>query len=1199
MPTPFRQSRRALVVMASVYSAAAWALTDNDGDGYSVEGSPADCDDDAPSVNPGANEHPNETDDDCDESLGIRRDFVADFESGTDWTVSSGSISGGELVLEPPSPSVDATATMNETLDWTLGRFTVHVDVDDFDGATCWLEVSESGSATVWTRSLTIGTSTHFFTDVAPGDTIDLLRIRCQGGAATDPVIDWLTVSNGQSYFAPIADVETDALTMSFPTGERQTFLRVFGTRVYTGSDVGGFAYSEDDGESWTAENGGFDDFKDPGDLGVWDAWNTGDDDLFVLTGEKDSGLRGGIWRMNALDGNFEELDLSPYELGFSKHFDECATKSYSSGKLVVSDEDYADDNFYVLSQADGDRGIYLISNASTTPTVCQPYDPTSLPEGAVPRAAAIVGTTDRFLVVGYGARYLSTDASDPGPGLYACPLVDPGACVDFDEACTPIDDGDPDTDEEAMDVRDIELHPEDPHRFYVADGGVRLTEVVDEVNQTTTISCAAGHSTVMAVDLAGASTWQVWDTDTSDTPATTNVPVWAYDDTTSTFRGYDDYAIDESGCATGGTDLKGDLVGFTAGAPIVSVAVAPWTGHIFAFYNASSRNHACVTAFRAVVPTEFDDPDTLLWKPLMYYGDWDDSLEGTGAAERRSRMNANGAWFGDTDGDGDNESPLIELRAQSVHDATFTPDTASTYRLLMGSQFQWWIPVTGTSVDHDNDPTTADISAVGWNAPYTSALDGLYFEHGWSPVHSFQDTGMQAIAAHVGSSTTPDVVYQAIGDWGMSIGYGSEAESTRHAADRPCQIDGLGTGGYAVSTWQAYGDEEVWYGLRGQGAGAEHDESDRRFLLYNDGSAWCWDGVESRSYGTRLDDASGAYWELTCADEEALRPDLTPWTACNSTATVENDAFGMDDIGNIQEIEAIGPGVALIAAWGACDSTYRATSCPTGSGAGLWVATRTATGMTYEQVEFDETVLSGCTELQMFEGPDGRHALVDIAVAPDTDTSVGTVHAYVSSSECGVFEVSFDLATPTVTTWDHVWTPDDPDDCAGNAFSVATTLNNGSLEGIELSLDGNELLVYGGEAGGASEGGGICVFDVSAGGADAPGTTVVTKDEVVMFIDAVRAHPWIEGLYAFGGYQTGSCTTCSDPGVYLLEKQYDPATATDVWSFEMVSSDDLEARLMYDFAWGVGAGAAGTPLIDHLYVSSGGQGPWDLKMSW
>ena len=649
-------------------------------------------------------------------------------------------------------------------------------------------------------------------------------------------------------------------------------------------------------------------------------------------------------------------------------------------------------------------------------------------------------------------------------------------------------------------------------------------------------------------------------------------------------------------------------FVGWSAGQPIVSVTLSPLSDYLFAFYGVGNRVHACVTAFRTELPSVLEESDTLPWQPLMNYADWDDGRNASGSADRRDNMNGNGAWFGDTDGDGDNESPLIESFAQMVHDAEFWSPLAAQHRLQIAASWHWWIPLDGLPVDHDNNPGTANIAAVGWDAPYAD-LDELYFEHGWNPVHTYQDNGSQAMAVHIGTNTHADIVYRAVGDLAMSIGYGAESATSRPTTNRPCQIDGLGAGGYAVSTWQNFGGGEVWYGLREQGTG-EHDSTNGRTLLYHDGTDWCWDGVAPDAPGTgyaqRLDTD---HWEMVCADEEVFRPDLVPWTACNNTATVEDDAFGMDDMGNIIEIEAIASGVALITAWGVCDSTYDSDeSCPASSGEGLWVATRTKTGtvygMTYEKVWFDASAGTSCSEARMFEGTDGLHAIVGMAVAPDTDVASGMVHAYVMSSECGVFEVTFDLADPTSSTttdWTLIWDEGDTTDCVDNDFQQAASGVNGSLEGIELSIDGEDLLVYGGEQAATYNGGGICVFDVSGGGAAATGTTVASKTDVTMLLADVSAHPWIEDMYTFGGYQNGNCTTCAAPGVYLLEKRQDVSTfpATETWSYEMVSSDDLEARHLYELAWGRGAAGGGIPVIDHLYISSGGQGPWDLKLTW
>ncbi len=1214
---------------------------DADNDGWHAAGTIPDCNDNDPAVHPAAPENPkNDKDDDCDGRKVVRREFVESFSdaNASEWTLDDATIQGGILELEPAGGA--ASAEFLYDITWTRGRFHVQVEVDALDnGASCYVDVKTTAMGSPTSLSLALGTNNLNFGSVGPAMTIDLLRVRCDGGTTAAASIAWLTLENGAYLFGPRLDLTASVSPMKLPASGRMSFVRESENASYlmTGSDVGGFAYSLD-GEEWSVANGTYQDFVDGGDYGVWDGWiaeGTVVPRTWVLTGDKDSGEGGGIWYSLGFGGDWTEI-LAADGMGFSKHFDECTDdateKPISSGKLLVQDPADTDDTFYVLSQDADQRGVYYITDADGTPTSCAPYDPANLPSEAIPRAAAIVeddlGTS--YLLLGYGPRNSLADAGMGG--LYACELVSSAGSCSGTLECWEVDDGDTDTDEEDLDVRDIEVNPLIRSQIYVADGGKR---------GDTDGSCSRTHSTVTAVDLAyvgSALDFTMWDTDSDDTTAS---PSWSVD---SVLPGDPWVALNDAdsagmyGCVKAHDDeMIGDLVppGDDASAwPVVSVAMAPDADHLFAFYSLGHgmRSHNCVRHFRS----EVDEPlsgltaDTELgWSPLMDYSDRDDDFYTSGSADRRANVNGTEAWFGDADGDGANDEPLIENFTGLMHDALIWDhgDETLPYRLLLAAQWLWWVPQTGVSVDHDNDTGTSDLTAVGWDSdPSSDDLDEIYFEHAWDTDLTFQDATMVdlVVDSNVGFYVE-DRVYTAIADLGMASGYGAASPSQRRSMSRACQVAGLRTGGFAVDAFRSpvMLTPELWYIFSDQND--PHDPSNLRMITHKGNGAWCWDGagVSGRTNFLAYD-ATDARWELECQDSGYVDPSLGTWSACDTAATLENDAFGMDDIGTgdavgvPRDIVALGANVALIAANGACTSTvmtdgdgdgdYEDELCPSGSGEGLWVVTHGAAGLAYEQVHFDATTV-GCTEQEFFEGlktsstTDATRPQNTLSVHPSTAVSggTGTARVFVSSRNCGVADVEFDVADPgdtSTTTW-ATW---DVSTCPNASMTFpfgSAALSPQVTFGVTASPDGDHILVYGGASNGStSSGGGVCEVDLASG------TTrgVIPATALRFAIQSVTPHPHIADTYVVGGIRDTDCTSCGAAGVYVAEARwrFTGSGRARAWAYGRVSGDDLEHRQVTALDWGVGRHLASSPAsADHVYAATAGGGPWDLDIEW
>ncbi len=365
------------------------------------------------------------------------------------------------------------TMTLADDLAWTSGVFTVTLRVKQKGpGNPCSVWVASSSMMLQnQTFSSPPGTKVFEFPEVQPGDTVTTLQIECPAGAG-NVHLDWLSIQNGGYEFAPMLDVSSKPSTMGLPGVGRQSVIRAshtadngVGELMFVGSDVGGFAWS-DDGLKWTTANGLAGDWTTGAEFGVWEVW--AQDGAFspelqsvvVLSGHKDSAEGGGLWYTNSLAGipaGAQAWTKAPGGLGASKHFDDCLTptfKSIRSGQLIVNQpDDTAGTLFLVASQEPYTRGLWVWDKRPTETlyTPAAPYFTASLPD-ALPSALAI-DSSGEFLLVGYrviaesgvesAALYVWPSDFGPTPGTDVCQLVSSDADAVW-----------------SGDVRDIEAHP-------------------------------------------------------------------------------------------------------------------------------------------------------------------------------------------------------------------------------------------------------------------------------------------------------------------------------------------------------------------------------------------------------------------------------------------------------------------------------------------------------------------------------------------------------------------------------------------------------------------------------------------------------------------------------------------------------------------------------------------------------------------
>ncbi len=907
-------------------------------------------------------------------------------------------------------------------------------------------------------------------------------------------------------------------------------------------------------------------------------------------------------------------------------------------------------------------HGVYRVTGTGMlgTPGICEPYltGAGGLPEDALPTAAAIVtddALGESWLLVGYTVRNFTADAGRSG--LYLCPLVSDAGYCDGTLQCFEVDDGDA-ADEEALDVRDLEVNPMVPNQVFIADGGKR-----GDGNAAGT--CTHGHSTVIAMTVTASAPGvepvvELWDTDASDT---TNRPSWSVAPDYALAYGYTPGAPLPYYYSTTG-DMKAPLRGCAAASDtsawigdlvppsnsneptssIVSVVADPDANYLFAFYQAGDgiAGLDCVRHFRA----HLDGAEPLAgeeivdWHPLLDFADRDDNfLANDKYASPLGVAAGTSDRFASTDaGDGYLDAePIVWAHAGAMHDAVFWDDGSASYpvRLLLAAQYPWWIPQTDELM-WVNDTLTW---STGWDAEAgVDDLDKVNFLMGELGARTFQDGTFFDISVLPGGrlegAFAEDVVYAAAGDISLFTLYGNEDPDLREAADRDCHLPAATIAAGRVDTWtsgeaDAGGNlvHEAWYSPIAVDDGDYHDSAEQNMIFHrrSDGE-WCWDAVavSGRQNNMSYDASGDLRWELTCLDSGKFDPSHGTWNQCNlAQDPAADNVFGFANIGRLTDLVALGENTALLVAAGRCDSADDDDDdelCPEGSGEGLWVVHDDgATGLRYEEVTYDETVPSvpssagnsTCDKVSFFEGVvgtgDASRGAGTLSLHPDTDTTTGGTHvrAFISTKTCGVREVEFELgaeSTPLAwTAWPH-------GDCALTmppvlGYVAAEFFPDQTL-GATVTPDGGSLLVFGGNGyGDVSDGGGVCEISL----ADGTARTAVTAGAIRQAITAVVPHPDVEGLYAVAAWREGEDSTAGDAGVYLIQRRELPwGYVPQAFASRRVSGDDLDHARGMDVSWGTGdylatwvVPPASPPTTDHLYFATIGGGPWDLDIAW
>ncbi len=1112
--------------------------------------------------------------------------------------------------------------------------------------ASCSLEVKKQGASSSTTLSLDEGTNSLKFSNIRPGSTVGLFRLACTGGNA---IIDWVTISNGAYALAPLVDIEATANPTKVPSGGRMSFVRPSeaGNYLFMGSDVGGLSCSTD-GESWEFANGKSQDFIDRGDMGTWDAWYSEAHALsqaVVATGDNVDGDGGGLWTGSPGGTDWTEILVSE-DLGFTKHNSGCTDEElhdlYSSGKILVNDPADDWDSVYALAQrrANGidTSGVYRVTGTrwGGTPAICEPYvsGDGGLPVDAFPTAAAIVtdeAADQSWLLVGYTVRNFTSDAGRSG--LYLCPLVsDEGGTCDGTLECFEVFDDDGNPEDEALDVRDIEVNPMVPNQVFIADGGKR-----GDGNEDGTCATAHAHSTVYAMTVTASAPGvdpvvELWDTDATDT---TNRPSWSvvpqYADNWDT--GGTTYTVGDPlpyyhpttgamkaplrGCAAADDSSSwiGDLVPPNneneVSSSIVSVVADPDAGYLFAFYQAGDGIPGldCVRHFRSHL--EGADPvaegTVLNWHPLLDFADRDDNFLANddypglgvvgGTTDRFASIYAGDGYL--------DAEPIVWTHSGAMHDAVFWDDGSASYplRLLLAAQYPWWIPQTDDLVQLDGGFALA----TGWDAEDgVDDLDKINFFMSELGARTFQDGTFFDVATLPGGiddgAYEADLTYAAAGDISLFTLHGHEDPDLREAADRDCHLPSATIAAGRVDVWTSgerddAGDlvHEAWYSPIALESADYHDSAKQNMIFHRRASSeWCWDAVSvaKRSNNMTYDTTGDLRWELTCLDSGQFDPSHGTWNQCN--ASNDPDAtlvFGFGNIGRLTDLVALGENTALVVAAGRCDSADGDDSnelCAQDSGEGLWVVYDDgATGLRYEEVTYEETVPSvpgsagdnTCDKVSFFEGiaatGDPTRGAASLSLHPDTDTATGGTHVrvFISTKTCGVREVEFELGDEDVplgwTAWPHDACPLGGPPALPLAAYVTAEFAPTLTWGATVTPDGSSLLVFGGNAtGDTSSGGGVCAISLATGAA----RTAIAASDIRQAITSVVPHPDVEGLYAVTAYREGEDATAGASGVYLIQRRSLPwVPGEPTYASRRISGDDLDHARGIDAAWGEG----------------------------
>jgi hypothetical protein len=1200
--------------------AACPSSCDADADGYSPSGSSCqgcpeaeDCDDQDAAVHPGSEEDPeDDIDDDCDDKIQIRRAFVNGMDVGV-WNVftkqRATQLPGeGAVQLAPvgASPQSQAWISLIEPIEWTSGLVHAYVQMTaKSPNASCVLTLAGSGLSSQST-ALTVGTNV-VLAAVTPGGAINGLTVSCSGTGTAK--IDWATVQNGPYPWPPMVDLSATAEDFSTSGIGWLGFVGVSEDQstYFFGADQGGLAWSTD-GVDWTTANGDRDDWPTYQHRGAWDLWSPDGTELYVVTGHKDNAWPGGVWYSDDRGAHYTRLDET-LVLSSSKNLTDCtacdegdvgctkAGKSGASGHLLVHSSTYRpptappeeplvwDDRLYIgvngpskaaaatvaIYAEQTGRGVWLYRTSTTE--LWRPY-PNDYPVGTglpgwtcaestagvgecapIVSALALGQTVDGtdILVVGY--RAIAYDDAPDRTGLFMCEVPEWGAADGAEYACAPINPGD------ELDVRDIEVDPDDPSRFFVVDGGVRY---FDGIAADTCSQEAESSVYQLVVDsfAPAAYTFDDTDDDSLDSPEWMSVGASYYVSDPS------GAGLDKAGCFaqySPPVPFTGNLLApdtLLYGSQIHGVAIDESTDTIVAFYPSPMTNsdYDCARWFKAsLADLRVGLP---AWEPIQEVAE-SDTESADNATQRRGAVDLGGMVSRDF--------PRQEVILGPTVDAVFVDDGLSGAPDILGAMFGpfWILSETLGTTGWDSDRDLEDLDTI---QIYSGEVEG----------HAMHQSACAATVSTCSNCRADgrDVVGYAVGDQGGGDAFSETLTDGRLAAEVDCQALASGVGSTDVDYWSdwATGDWQRW---QLQSHDPYYDPTEEiykagvsRVLIFSEGNEEvetevCWEGVGAPSSNFRKQNTTSGKWELLCED-----PTVTDeWPECG-LPTFGFNGLSTDrgpGIGRLEDVEAIGEDLALILASDACIHVTGGV-CDAIGGLGVFLATHDpSTGdISFEEIPF--TMPAGGCDLD---------DLIGLTYAPwqlHIDTlgyqETGFVRAFIAGTElspgCPVHSVTFDPGAVADANW-VAWVSDQPDFCEENPEHAS---GQGGIGAIALSRDGRTLMIGGGHptAGSfpnPSYKGGACVVDVG----DVPTNPAELALEALMANDpdgydvvipadtfssrilTILQHRTLDDIWFFGNSAGGVCGgygICAPLGLYVLQRRVGP-TGDDTWGYRRV----------------------------------------------
>lgn len=1114
-----------------------------------------DCDDGDVTVNPGAEEIPNDgVDDDCNGWDKLVRAVLEDFRDLDDWSTSASwnppggavfTVPGGvklDPAILPGNVSKPSAIELDASFDWLAGVPTVGIEVRQWTTpVNCTVKLVGTSAQTVGLDG--VGRYMITFNDVgiAPFVMNDI-EVRCSGSGAA--VISYFALADGGSLIGLLAPGFRNSRTW-FDTnmpggGENHLVLVPTPDGLYAASDVGGVAFSDTNGDTWQVRNGDVGNGLDRAyDLAVWGLGVDPEDSgrVWALSGNyASSGRFGGLFGSD--DGGLtwenlatESSSIPVATFGAEEMCDNTDSKAVAGGKLMLYVEHpygtASDESDYLVFANHGadlmtgyDLSILDGVSSTTGTTVCSPF--TGLPDAPVSALAILDDGDDHALLVGFKGWWDDTGAAE-GSGLYRCDLPETGtsgsavACASSPSwTCTEM------TDSSGVDVRDIEVDSTNPTgTAWVADAK-RVPNSTDD--------CSASET--------GARVWQ-WDVD-----ATTAADVGTLTDVTGAMSGdqlptSDDYRVAE----------------------ISGLAMDPSSNFLIAFFNTSQDKSYDYTQTR-IWRGEADYTSGITWETMMA----DDDVAPTERTTRGGYVTAGGSglqhWMMDQD-------YLADWAPAYAVDGAFAEndrcDDSSDVCLLVGDGFGMW-QVDGWdkdfSVEDVDEAMEWHYNLGSWMSEFqTSVVTDVAVTRQQSDPFGFSAT------ADLGGMKLPVPTPSTPPTWLL----GGRAETW-------CNWDRWNAASGAVDIYEdGDGTAYVWYGVVDQGT--ESGWYAQGVARYDVGAdTWCFEGTNSSS-------AKGSDGTLECK-EGASADD---WSDCGGSGIGWETTT--DPIGNPSDIVAINDDVAIVSAVG--DTDYHDI--------GLFFTEDG--GATWDEVTFTVPSGSSCTEADFFQTRVHMDAHPTRSyynsstdyemelVLSGRDTSGGT--------DCPLLYVTWDETTGvTGATWDDI---EVTTDCDFDEITVADAIF-ANVSGTE----GDTILVanYLGYTSSAAYGG-VCGIETDSWTDQEE--LVSGADALVSFVDILPDPETADAFYLAAQVDEAERNTCVEvygaatcdadqwPGPYQLEYA-DDGTGTMVWTASLMGTKGLANRNITSLDWGGEYDGAET--FDVLYAGTTGSGVYHYRNS-